>query len=488
MIAALRPPLSPCAPTRSTRAAQAGLALAALMMAADGAEATTTAVLPEEVASRIALSVALRATGQQPGQSAADALVISQAALGAGFEVRRLEYPVSLPEPPAAGSGAHASLIFLSGDARVENGEVTMGGWALADLARAWSAAGPVILLAETCPGEGAASPAASAVPTLPAPPPNGLIALSPGPAGDCSGPRLTEVAATALAGHGTELGAALRAAGFGLAAGADWAGFTAQAGAATTAAAGGGLILGGQIRPLDLTGSTTGAPLIVAAAAPMRSFAGDRAARPTPEGLPEPSVIVGDASPDPDAPAPDPALAAPSLSGQAIGDAAEDRLRLREDDPALFASLIETGAFDPAGADLVGAVQAELQRLGCYRGTIDGEWGAGSRAAVDRFAALDGASLPSREPEIALFRALAGESDLRCPEPVPVVQPRRQPAVTATTPRRAQPAPAATPRQPAAPRAQPAAPRRQPAPTPAAPATPSRRLDPNALGTGVFR
>lgn len=387
---------------------------------------------------RLALVIALRGQMQEPGQSAADALAVSQAALAAGFDVRRMEYPAALPPPPA--TPADVTLIYLSGESAANQD--------LGQIITDWSDAGPLILVVETCPAADVG---------LPEPLPNMLIAAP----FSCEGMRLTEGLTTALAAPGQELGQQLMDHGFNVDLGANWTGFTPISTA-----------------PVD-SGPVVSAPpsvadaviIPVAAAAP---FIGDRAARPTAAGLPEPSVIVGDD--------PRPAGIPPtdSIAGQALGTGFAERQQIRADDPQLFASLLTSGAFDPAEADLAEAIQAELRRMDCYRGEVDGLWGAGSRAALDRYHAAAGGDAASVEPEIALFRALAA-ADVRCPPPAPAVaQPRSQPATV--TPARRTPAASgqAVRQQPAPQRAQPA--------QPAQPTQPARRIDPNAIGSGVFR
>lgn len=51
--------------------------------------------------------------------------------------------------------------------------------------------------------------------------------------------------------------------------------------------------------------------------------------------------------------------------------------------------------------------LQFLLHRAGCYSGKLDNKWGPGSRAALDRFVAATGASLPGREPSMELWDAL---------------------------------------------------------------------------------
>ncbi|GLK65215.1 hypothetical protein [Paracoccus kondratievae] len=177
--------------------------------------------------------------------------------------------------------------------------------------------------------------------------------------------------------------------------------------------------------------------------------------------GLPRPSIIVGDmavlAGFDPRSP---------------IGLPLATRETIRQRDRALFDRLLGRGAFDPDTDRLAEAIQTELQRMDCYTGSIDGDWGAGSIRAVGRWS--EAADSPAdNEPEVPLFRAIVGKDGVRCvsapaPTPAPAVargtgQPRTAGAA-GSAPRRATAGNAATPRanaaRPAAPAAQPQSPR----------------------------
>ena len=442
-------------PTRAMPAAAALLGLA-LATAADAQDA-----------GRIGVAAAFHGQAQEPGQSAADALAISRAALAAGFQMRRLEYPAAPPAPPA--TRPDVALIYLSGDA--DGG--TVGGWPLAQIAADWQGAAALILAVDTCPAAQADAP----VPTLPEPPPRALLVA---PADCAAGPRLTEALADALTRPGAEIGAAMRAAGFTVRQGAGWPGFTATQGQARPGATHDSFILDAPQQPVQPVQAPAPAAVAVLAAAPAPQ---DRMAHPTPPGMPDPSVIVGDLPEDAPEPAPVQPEVAAVIEGQAMDSGFEERERLRTDDAALFTSLLESGAFDPPPQEQVAAIQSELARMGCYAGGIDGEWGPGSRAAVQRYVAAGGGSVPSDEPDPALFRALAARPDVRCPPPAPrptvaaTPQTRTAPAPAAATPRRTAPATTAAP-----------TPQRQPAPPAPAATAPQRRIDPNAIGTGLFR
>lgn len=201
---------------------------------------------------------------------------------------------------------------------------------------------------------------------------------------------------------------------------------------------------------------------------------------RPVPGagGLPRPSVIVGLPEETINASFEAAAEDVGPVSGSELSyDNLDARRALRDSDAALFASLVEGGAFDPPDALLATALQTELARMKCYTSTIDGIWGRGSRASVDRYYEEAGGSSPSQDPDVRIFRQIVLKDDVECPPPpAPVAAaPRRQTTTTTTTRRQttqAAPARRATP---------------APAPAPA-PAAPARRTLSTTGGTGVFR
>lgn len=213
------------------------------------------------------------------------------------------------------------------------------------------------------------------------------------------------------------------------------------------------------------------------AAIAPPPTPATDTTARPVPGtgGLPEPSIIVGLLNPPVVEVGFGTTAEEPSaFSGETLDYSdLENRRSLRDSDPELFGSLVNTGAFDPPDAELIVALQTELQRMNCYNAGIDGAWGPGSRRSVARYYEQIGEAAPSQEPTASIFRQIMLRDDVTCPA---IAQPVRQPQASA--PRQQ------APRQ-QAPRQQPA---QQPAPTPAPQtSTPPRTINRNT-GTGIFR
>ncbi|MCX7561640.1 hypothetical protein OS190_18920 [Sulfitobacter sp. F26204] len=181
-------------------------------------------------------------------------------------------------------------------------------------------------------------------------------------------------------------------------------------------------------------------------------------AALPTAAGLPEPSIIVGIIE-DLTLASFSPAQPQGEVTSNEISyDNLEARRALREQDAALFSSLVDSGAFDPPTPLLATALQTELARMGCYRSGIDGKWGGGSRSSVGRyFDEIDGVEAVSLDPTVELFRQIVLRDDITCAAPVAAaVAPRatttRRTTSTRTTttkraatkPKRAAPKPAA--------------------------------------------
>lgn len=170
------------------------------------------------------------------------------------------------------------------------------------------------------------------------------------------------------------------------------------------------------------------------------------RAFIPTPSGYPEPSVYVGLRDLGDGASPPEVPEAVPD-SGVRYDDVA-GRNAMRISDPEGFASLLEAGAFDPPADEAARAIQAELARMKCYTSVVDGIWGKGSIASVNRYFAAAKAAAPTTAATPGLFRTIIASEDVEC--------------AVATAAR--------APRQPTASRPV----RTRPAPPPAAPATPT--------------
>lgn len=190
--------------------------------------------------------------------------------------------------------------------------------------------------------------------------------------------------------------------------------------------------------------------------------------------GGPEPSIVIGDMA----------VLVATGEPGP-LGIPFQTREAIRARDPAMFERLLTRGAFDPAEAQAVAAIQTELKRMGCYPGTVDGSWGKGSNDALQRYASAAKTEVRSTEPGVILFRAVARGADVKCAAPTPVAV-RPNPTNTAGSRGGSQPRGGQSTRpRPTAP-ARATAPRNPPAQT--APAGNRPQISPGVLGAGVFR
>lgn len=67
------------------------------------------------------------------------------------------------------------------------------------------------------------------------------------------------------------------------------------------------------------------------------------------------------------------------------------------------------------AAGDLARAVQSELQRVGCYQMTVDGNWGKGSRTALTSYYLAKRVVPTTLEPTADLYKTLSEESKLVC-------------------------------------------------------------------------
>jgi chemotaxis protein histidine kinase CheA len=74
----------------------------------------------------------------------------------------------------------------------------------------------------------------------------------------------------------------------------------------------------------------------------------------------------------------------------------------------------------DATRRELAKSIQAELQRVGCYDGAIDGDWSTGSRRAMKAFVDRMNASLPVAEPDYILLTMLQGHRGQACGKACP--------------------------------------------------------------------
>ena len=67
---------------------------------------------------------------------------------------------------------------------------------------------------------------------------------------------------------------------------------------------------------------------------------------------------------------------------------------------------------------ELVRDLQRELSRVGCYNGSLDGQWNGATRQSMGDFLARVNARLPLNEPDsilLALVRSHADHRDAKC-------------------------------------------------------------------------
>jgi hypothetical protein len=95
----------------------------------------------------------------------------------------------------------------------------------------------------------------------------------------------------------------------------------------------------------------------------------------------------------------------------QLTADTAEGREVLAAIDPALLEDL----GILPDTADISREVQAELKRLGCYRMTVDGAWGRGSRTALTSYFLAKKKVPDTLEPTAELLASLRAETKVVC-------------------------------------------------------------------------
>lgn len=73
------------------------------------------------------------------------------------------------------------------------------------------------------------------------------------------------------------------------------------------------------------------------------------------------------------------------------------------------------TDAHAAPGERLTRAIQAELKRVGCYTGDVDGDWGPATRRAMQSFNDRVNASLPTSQPDYILLTLLQGHTAQAC-------------------------------------------------------------------------
>lgn len=410
-----------------------------------------------------------------------DAIAVSSRLSAAGVaDVRHLldGGPRDIVDAVAGLAGAERALVYYNGalteragqPAIADDPRLTMA--ALADALTAGGARQAAILI-ENCGGAGQGVSVAPPVGSLRG---DILLAASAGPGASCAGPVLSE--ALLGAGLDTPLTTAL---------GTTWIGVrpsgTFSLDPGTGAAPASVAFL--EARPEGTAVAPPPASDAIQTALFIAPPASQIAAIPVRAGYPDPSIIVGILQIEPE-----PTEAAVVVGeteaegleglGEITYDNLEARVALRESDPDLFGTLVESGAFDPPQAELALAIQTELKRMDCYTSLLDGDFGPGSRRAVTSY--YDERDLgvpPSTDPTAELFRLIIAAEDVTCPPPpAPVAAaPSRSTSSSTsssstrtTTTTRAAPAPS------------------RPAPTPAPSNSGTRTIQSGGGGIGVFR
>lgn len=92
------------------------------------------------------------------------------------------------------------------------------------------------------------------------------------------------------------------------------------------------------------------------------------------------------------------------------------DKLRVLPEGTAVAAQPETPGTPEGlVGRQLIIALQTELSRVGCYPGTIDGDWGNGSRRAVEDFEESSGIAIAATDPTPELLDTLKSRSTVVC-------------------------------------------------------------------------
>ena len=212
-----------------------------------------------------------------------------------------------------------------------------------------------------------------------------------------------------------------------------------ATASAATTATGAGsvpaGAAMSGKlvITALPAGTSLTGAPAAVIRASEAPAPQVTQAAETAPAtpravpvsmarrpGQPEPAIIVGELA----------SLLGASNRGP-MGLPREVRDRIRQIDIAFFEMMLNEGRFDPEGNQYAAAIQTELSQMNCYNGSVDGNWGNGSLAALQRYFSTLGQAQAGTVPGPELYRRIVTNETVRCPVEQRVSVPRNEAAPT---------------------------------------------------------
>ncbi|MFM9849790.1 MAG: caspase family protein [Hyphomicrobiaceae bacterium] len=104
----------------------------------------------------------------------------------------------------------------------------------------------------------------------------------------------------------------------------------------------------------------------------------------------------------------------AEALAAQVQANAEKRKITALNTGPSGDPSKAATGAMDTGELTLV--LQAELKRVGCDPGNLDGQWGGQSRAALSLFNSHAGLSLAIGEPSVRALDAVKEKKSRICP------------------------------------------------------------------------
>jgi hypothetical protein len=99
------------------------------------------------------------------------------------------------------------------------------------------------------------------------------------------------------------------------------------------------------------------------------------------------------------------------------LAQARIEELKRKEEAKLRLAAAVPPPASAPAPAPpLAQQLQAELQRVGCSPGAVDGGWSGKAKAALGRFARHAKLTIPTGEPTLAALEALKAQEGRICP------------------------------------------------------------------------
>jgi hypothetical protein len=164
---------------------------------------------------------------------------------------------------------------------------------------------------------------------------------------------------------------------------------------------------------------------------------------------LPQSSLPASTTAQPATAPQPGTTSAAPATDVASLGGTTAPTLQpLQSSAPSVLGVELPEGGTEPGlpglpegdvpAIDVVkvaSLMQQELSRIGCYFGTVDGDWGTGSKNALRRYFAAKKESVPGTDPSQELLTRLTDEGGKVCEPPPPKVAKPKPPAGTPGAP-----------------------------------------------------